>query len=64
MTFNRLFGNVPQFKYLAMAVTDQNKKHRLRVFENRVLSRILRLKRDEVTNGWRNCITRSFVTCI
>jgi hypothetical protein len=28
-------------------------KHRLRVFENRVLRRIFRPKRDEVTGGWR-----------
>jgi hypothetical protein len=28
-------------------------KHRLRVFENRVLRRIFGLKRDEVTGGWR-----------
>jgi hypothetical protein len=27
--------------------------HRLRVFENRVLRRILGQKRDEVTGGWR-----------
>jgi hypothetical protein len=28
-------------------------KHRLRVFENRVLRRIFGSKRDEVTGGWR-----------
>jgi hypothetical protein len=28
-------------------------EHRLRVFENRVLSKIFGLKRDEVTGGWR-----------
>jgi len=28
-------------------------KHRLRVFENRVLGKILRHKRDEVTGEWR-----------
>jgi hypothetical protein len=28
-------------------------KHRLRVFENKVLSRIFGPKRDEVTGGWR-----------
>jgi hypothetical protein len=28
-------------------------KHRLRVFENRVLRRIFGPKRDEVTGGWR-----------
>jgi hypothetical protein len=28
-------------------------KHRLRVFENRVLRRIVGLKRDEVTGEWR-----------
>jgi hypothetical protein len=37
-------------------------EHRLRVFENRVLSRIFGPKRDEVTRGWRNCIMRSFIT--
>jgi hypothetical protein len=29
------------------------KEHRLRVFENRVLNRILGSKSDEVTGGWR-----------
>jgi hypothetical protein len=29
------------------------KEHRLRVFENRVLSTIFRPKGDEVTGGWR-----------
>jgi hypothetical protein len=33
------------------------------VFENRVLRRILGPKRDEVTEGWRNYITRNFITC-
>jgi hypothetical protein len=28
-------------------------EHRLTVFENRVLRRIFRPKRDEVTGGWR-----------
>jgi hypothetical protein len=31
-------------------------KHRLRVFENRVLRRIFGLKRDEVTGGWRKLL--------
>jgi hypothetical protein len=30
------------------------------VFENRVLRRIFGAKRDEVTERWRNCITRRF----
>jgi hypothetical protein len=29
------------------------KQHRLRVYDNRVLRRIFRLERDEVTGGWR-----------
>jgi hypothetical protein len=29
-------------------------KHRLRVFENRVLRRIFRPQRDEIIVGWRN----------
>jgi hypothetical protein len=33
-------------------------EHSLKVFENRVLRRIFGLKRDEVTGGWRNCITK------
>jgi hypothetical protein len=36
-------------------------EHRLRVFENRVLRRIFRLKRDEVTG--ENYITKSFMIC-
>jgi hypothetical protein len=38
-------------------------EHRLRVSEKKVLRRIVVPKRDEVTAGWKNCITRSFVTC-
>jgi hypothetical protein len=38
-------------------------EHRLRVFENKVLRRICGLKRDELTGGRENCITRSFVIC-
>jgi len=35
-------------------------EHSLRVFENRVLRRIFRLRRDEVTGEWRKLfITRS-----
>jgi hypothetical protein len=34
-------------------VPDIREEHRLRVFENRVLRGILRLKRDEVTGEWR-----------
>jgi hypothetical protein len=37
-------------------------EHRLRVLENRSLRRI-GPKRDEVTEGWRNCLMRSFITC-
>jgi hypothetical protein len=38
-------------------------EHRRRVFENRVLRRILGPKRDEVTGGGENCIMRSFIIC-
>jgi hypothetical protein len=38
-------------------------EHRLRVFENRVLRRIFRPRRDEVTGIGGNCIMRSFITC-
>jgi hypothetical protein len=37
-------------------------EHRLKVFENRVLRRIIGPKRDEVTVG-ENWIMRSFITC-
>jgi hypothetical protein len=33
-------------------------EHRLRVFENRVLRRIFRLKRDEVMGGWRKLLNK------
>jgi hypothetical protein len=36
---------------------------RLRVFENRVLRRIFGPKRDEVTGGGEDCITKSFMLC-
>jgi hypothetical protein len=39
------------YGYKTLAVT-LRKKHRLKVFENRVLKRIFGPKRDEVTGGW------------
>jgi hypothetical protein len=36
-------------------------RHRLRVFENRVLRRIFGPNRDEVIGGWRKM--HSFITC-
>jgi hypothetical protein len=39
-------------------------KHRLKVFENRVLRRISGPTRDEIIAGWRNCTMRNFITCI
>jgi hypothetical protein len=38
-------------------------ERRLRVFENRVLRKIFRSKRDGVTGGGENYIMRSFMTC-
>jgi hypothetical protein len=35
-------------------------KHRLRVFENRVLRRIFGPKRDKVTGGWRRLDAEEF----
>jgi hypothetical protein len=35
---------------------------RLKVFENKVLTRIFGPKRDEVTGDGENCIMRSFIT--
>jgi hypothetical protein len=32
----------------------------LRVFENRVLRKIFRLKKEEVAEGWRRCHTRAY----
>jgi hypothetical protein len=37
-------------------------EHRMRVFENRVLTRIYGLRGEEVTGGLRRCIVRSFIT--
>jgi hypothetical protein len=34
-------------------------EHEMRVFENRVLSRIFGPKREEVTRGWENCVRAS-----
>jgi hypothetical protein len=36
---------------------------RLRVFENKVLRRIFRPKRDEVTGEWRRLHKKSFMLC-
>jgi len=38
-------------------------EHRLRVFENRVLRRILGPKRDEKTGSRKNYIMRSLMIC-
>jgi hypothetical protein len=38
-------------------------EHRLRVFENMVLRRVLGPKRDEVTGERENCIMRGFLIC-
>jgi hypothetical protein len=38
-------------------------KHRLRVFENRVLRKIFGPKREE-DRSWKNCIMMNFITCI
>jgi hypothetical protein len=38
-------------------------EHRLRVFQNRVLRRIIGPKRDEVMGVGENCIMRGFITC-
>jgi hypothetical protein len=38
-------------------------KHRLRVFENRVLRRIFGSKRDDVSGGWRKLQMRSCMVC-
>jgi hypothetical protein len=38
---------------LIFSITIPTNKHRLRVFQNRVLRRIFGPKRDEVTRGWR-----------
>jgi hypothetical protein len=39
------------------------RKDRLRVFENRMLRRIFRPKKEEVAGGWEDCIMRAFMTC-
>jgi hypothetical protein len=36
-------------------------KHRWKLLENGTLRRMFEHKRDEVTEGWRNCIMRSFM---
>jgi hypothetical protein len=36
-----------------LCLTIREEKHRLRVFENRVLRRIFGPKREEVVGGWR-----------
>jgi hypothetical protein len=41
-----------------------SEEHRLRVFENRVLRRIFRPKRNKVTENGGSCTTRNFIICI
>jgi hypothetical protein len=38
-------------------------KHRLRMFEEKVLRRILISESDKVLGDRRNCIMRNFITC-
>jgi hypothetical protein len=38
-------------------------RHRLKVFENRVLRRIFGPKRDEMVGGWRTLLNEGFITC-
>jgi hypothetical protein len=42
-------------------VSQIKKKHRLTVFENRVLRRIFGSKSGNVRGGWRSCIMRSSI---
>jgi hypothetical protein len=39
-------------------------ERRLKVFKNRVVKRIIGLKRDEVAGNGENYITKSLMTCI
>ena len=39
------------------------KEHKLRMFENRVLRKILGSKKDEGTEGGEGYITRTFMIC-
>jgi hypothetical protein len=38
-------------------------EHRLRLFENRLLRRLLGLKMDEIIEAGENCTARRFITC-
>jgi hypothetical protein len=64
-TFKIIILLVTQYGYETWSLT-LREKHRLRVFENRVLRRIFGPKRDETGGGGgggENCITRRFVVC-
>jgi hypothetical protein len=50
MLFPELNNNYVYASLYSLALREE---HILRVFENRVLSRIFGLKRDEATGGWR-----------
>jgi hypothetical protein len=49
--------------YGCVPVIKSERRVDLQVFGKRVLRKIFGPKRDEVTGGWGNCITRSFITC-
>jgi hypothetical protein len=65
---------VAQFRYLGMTVTNKSmvlygcetwsltlrEKHKVRVFESRVLRKIFGPKRQEVTGGWRKLHNEDF----
>jgi hypothetical protein len=55
MKFKKINGNFSMCFLLTnfLIINQMEQKHRMSVFENRVLGRIFGPKRDEVTGGWR-----------
>jgi hypothetical protein len=43
-------------------VTFYKAKHRLRIYENRLLRRLIERNREEVIGGWEAFLIRSFIT--
>jgi hypothetical protein len=46
-----------------LGLSKQGKKHRLRIFENRLLWRIFGPEKEEVTAGWKKLHNEGFIIC-
>jgi hypothetical protein len=61
MNNNTIFyTNITNYTFTCFTLREE---HRLRVYENRVLRRIVGPKGEEVAGGWTKLKVKSFATC-